>query len=94
MLVSLILTMHLYACEFFAVYLEFFPSNGLHVTFLADGEGVGDLGICGVDLGPGEGVAVLGHLCDQLVIAAFLYDVIWDTCAEARGTCSKTRPVQ
>lgn len=69
------------------LYLESLPSNGLHVAFLADGEGVGDLGVCGVDLGPGEGVAVLGHLCDQLVVAAFLNDVIWDTCAGSESEC-------
>lgn len=69
-------------CEVFDTDLEFLPSDGLHVAFLADGEGVGDLCICGVDLGPREGVTVLGHLCDQLVVAAFLNDVIRDTCEE------------
>lgn len=73
-------------CEAFDTDLKFLPSDGLHVAFLADGEGVGDLGICGVDLGPGEGVTVLGHLCDQLVVAAFLNDVIRDTCEEPRGS--------
>lgn len=84
-LVLLIFIVHSNAYEVFHTDLEFLPSNGLHVAFLADGEGVGDLGICGVNLGPGECVAVLGHLCDQLVVTAFLNDVIRDTCEEPRG---------
>ena len=64
---------------FFPSYLEFLSSNGLHITLLADGELVGDRGVCGVDLGPGEVVAVLGDLCDQLVVAALLNDCIGDT---------------
>lgn len=85
---SLIFIIFSNICEVFGTDLEFLPSDGLHVAFLADGEGVGDLGICGVDLGPGEGVTVLGHLCDQLVVAAFLNDVIRDTCEEPRGAVS------
>lgn len=85
---SLIFIIFSNICEVFGTNLEFLPSDGLHVAFLADGEGVGDLGICGVDLGPGEGVTVLGHLCDQLVVAAFLNDVIRDTCEEPRGAVS------
>lgn len=75
-----------------ALYLEFLPPNGLHVAFLADGEGVGDPGVCGVDLAPGEGVSVLGHLCDQPVVAAFLDDVSGDTCEESRRDALRKEP--
>ena len=60
-------------------YLEFLSSNGLHISLLADGELVGDRGVCWVDLGPGEVVAVLGDICDQLVVTALLNDSIGDT---------------
>lgn len=66
-------------CSGFASYLEFLSSDGLHVALLANGELVGDLGVCGVDLGPGEVVAALSDLCDQLVVTALLNNVIRDT---------------
>lgn len=79
---------HGFISGFFASYLEFLSSDGLHVALLADGEGVGDLGVCGVDLGPGEGITILGDLCDQLVVTAFLNDVIRDTYGgDRRGVC-------
>lgn len=61
-------------------YLEFLPSDGLHVALLADGEVVGDFGVPGVDVGPAEGVARLGDLSDHLVVAALCDDVIGDAC--------------
>lgn len=72
---------------FFASYLEFLSSNGLHVALLVDGEGVGDLGVFGVELCPGEGIPILGDLCDHLVVTAFLDDVIGDTYEDRRGMC-------
>lgn len=60
-------------------YLELLPSDGLHVALFPDGELVGDPRVGGVHLGPGEVVPVLGHLRDQLVVAAFLDDVVRDT---------------
>lgn len=65
--------------SFLPSYLEFLPSDGLHVTLLANGELVGDLGVLGVELSPGEVISILGHLCDQLVVPALLDDVIRDT---------------
>lgn len=65
--------------RFFASYLEFLSSDSLHVALLADGELVGDLGVCWIDLGPGEVIAFLSDLCDQLVVTALLNDVIRDT---------------
>lgn len=62
----------------FLSHLELLSSDGLHVALLSDGEVVGDLGVGGVDLGPGEGIAVLGDLRDQLVVTALLNDVIGD----------------
>lgn len=59
-------------------YLEFLPPDGLHVALLADDEGVGDFVAFWVQVGPAEGVAVLGDLCDHLVVAAFLDDVSGD----------------
>lgn len=61
-------------------YLEFLPSDGLHVALLADGEVVGDLGLFGVDVGPAEGVARLGDLSDHLVVAALCDDIVGDAC--------------
>lgn len=61
-------------------YLEFLPSDGLHVALLADGEVVGDFGVSGVDVGPAEGLAGLGDLSDHLVVAALFDDVIGDAC--------------
>lgn len=61
-------------------YLEFLPSDGLHVALLADGEVVGDFGVSWVDVGPGEGFAGLGDLSDHLVVAALCDDVIGDAC--------------
>lgn len=72
--------------SFLTTYLELLSSNGLHVAFLANSEVVGDLCICGVDLGPREGITILGYLCNQLVVTAFLNDVIRDTCGEMRAT--------
>lgn len=63
-------------------YLEFLPSNGLHVALLADSEVVGDFGISGVDVGPAEGVAILGDFRDHLVVTALLDDVFGDACRE------------
>lgn len=63
----------------FLAHLELLSSDGLHVTLLPDGEVVGDLGVGGVDLGPGEGIAILGDLRDQLVVTTLLNDVIGDT---------------
>lgn len=60
-------------------YLEFLPPDGLHVALLADDEGVGDLVAFWVDVGPAEGVTILGDLCDHLVVAAFLHDVSGDS---------------
>lgn len=73
--------------SFLATHLELLSSNGLHVALLSNSEGVGDLGFCGVDLGPREGITILGYLCDQLVVTAFLNDVIRDTCREMRAAC-------
>lgn len=61
-------------------YLEFLPSDGLHVALLADGEVVGDFGVSGVNVGPAEGLAGLGDLSDHLVVAALFNDVIGDAC--------------
>lgn len=72
-------------------YLELLPSDGLHFSLLADGELVGDCGTFGVDVGPAEGVAVLGDLGDHLVVAALCDDVIGDACGgggEARAVTS------
>lgn len=63
----------------FFSYLEFRPPDGLHVALLADGEGVGDLVAFWVDVGPAEGVAVLGDLCDHPVVTTFLDDVSGDS---------------
>lgn len=71
--------------ESFASYLELLSSDGLHVAFLADGEFVGDLGVCGIDLSPGEVVSILAHLCDQLVVTALLNDGGGDTCRKSGG---------
>lgn len=60
-------------------YLEFLPPDGLHVGLLADGEGVGDFVAFWVEVGPAEGVAVLGDFCDHLVVTAFLDDVSGDS---------------
>lgn len=60
------------------MYLEFLSTNGLHITLLANGEVVGDLVVFGVDLGPGEVIALLGNFCDQLVVAAPLNDIVRD----------------
>lgn len=68
-----------------ASYLELLPSDGLHVALLANGEFVGDLGVCGVDLCPGEVIAALGDLRDQLVVTALLNDVSGDTLSGKRG---------
>lgn len=74
-------------------YLEFLPSDGLHIALLADGELVGDLGVRGVDLGPGEVVSVLGDLCDQLVVATLLDDFVGDACSgKARGVLARRDP--
>lgn len=71
-------------------YLEFLLSDGLHIALLADGERVGDLGVCGVDLGPGEVVSVLGDLCDHLVVATLLDDVVGDACRrKTRGDLAR-----
>lgn len=66
-------------------YLEFLPPDGLHVGLLAYDEGVGGLVAFWVDVGPAEGVAVLGDLCDHLVVTASLHDVSGDTWCRAEG---------
>lgn len=58
-----------------ASHLELLAPDGLYVALLADGERVGDGVAPGVLLGPGEVLAILLHLRDDLEVAGLVNGV-------------------